>query len=65
MQPDRGSFKNDPGYEHRVIWIDFPQGQDGNPKYWARVDLTEDACWTRAVTASIGERKDSGWHALQ
>ena len=42
MQPDRGFFKNDPGYEHRVIWITFSQGQDGNPKYWAQVDLTED-----------------------
>lgn len=42
MQPDRGFFKNDPGYEHRVIWITFSQGQDGDPKYWAQVDLTED-----------------------
>ena len=32
MQPDRGFFKNDPGYEHRVIWITFSQGQDGDPK---------------------------------
>ncbi|WHZ17607.1 MAG: hypothetical protein OJF52_004459 [Nitrospira sp.] len=42
MQPDRGFFRNDPGYEHRVIWITFSQGQDGGPKYWATVDLTED-----------------------
>ena len=42
MQPDRGFFRNDPGYEHRVIWITFSQGQDGDPKYWAVVDLTED-----------------------
>ncbi len=42
MQPDRGFFRNDPGYEHRVIWITFSQGQDGDPKYWAQVDLTED-----------------------
>ena len=42
MQPDRGFFKNDPGYEHRVIWITFSQGQDGDPKYWAQVDLTDD-----------------------
>ena len=42
MQPDRGFFTNDPGYEHRVIWITFSQGQDGDPKYWAQVDLTED-----------------------
>ena len=42
MQPDRGFFKNDPGYQHRVIWITFSQGQDGDPKYWAQVDLTED-----------------------
>lgn len=42
MQPDRGFFRNDPGYEHRVIWITFSQGQDGDPKYWATVDLTDD-----------------------
>ena len=42
MQPDRGFFTNDPGYQHRVIWITFSQGQDGDPKYWAQVDLTED-----------------------
>lgn len=42
MQPDRGFFKNDPGYEHRVIWITFSQGQEGDPKYWAQVDLTDD-----------------------
>lgn len=42
MQPDRGFFRNDPGYQHRVIWITFSQGQDGDPKYWAQVDLTED-----------------------
>ena len=42
MQPDRGFFKNDPGYEHRIMWITFSQGQDGDPKYWAVVDLTED-----------------------
>lgn len=42
MQPDRGFFRNDPGYAHRTIWITFSQGQDGDPKYWAVVDLTED-----------------------
>jgi hypothetical protein len=42
MQPDRGFFRNDPGYGHRVIWITFSQGQAGDPKYWAVVDLTED-----------------------
>ena len=42
MQPDRGFLKNDPGYQHRVIWITFSHGQDGDPKYWAQVDLTED-----------------------
>ncbi|MBS0183575.1 MAG: hypothetical protein JSS39_14355 [Nitrospira sp.] len=42
MQPDRGFFRNDPGYAHRTIWITFAQGQDGNPKYWAVVDLTDD-----------------------
>lgn len=42
MQPDRGFFKNDPGYAHRVIWITFSQGLGGDPKYWAQVDLTED-----------------------
>jgi hypothetical protein len=42
MHPDRGFFKNDPGYGHRIIWITFSQGQDGDPKYWAVVDLTED-----------------------
>jgi hypothetical protein len=42
MQPDRGFFRNDPGYGHRIIWITFSQGQSGDPKYWAVVDLTED-----------------------
>ncbi|MCI1277731.1 MAG: hypothetical protein LKG23_01985 [Nitrospira sp.] len=42
MQPDRGFFKNDPGYGHRVIWITFSPGLGGDPKYWAQVDLTED-----------------------
>jgi hypothetical protein len=42
MQPDRGFFRNDPGYGHRVIWITFSRGQDGDPKYWAVVDLTEE-----------------------
>ncbi|OQW31772.1 MAG: hypothetical protein A4E19_00155 [Nitrospira sp. SG-bin1] len=42
MQPDHGFFRNDPGYAHRTIWITFSHGQDGDPKYWAVVDLTED-----------------------
>jgi hypothetical protein len=42
MQPDRGFFRNDPGYAHRTIWITFSKGEDGDPKYWAVVDLTED-----------------------
>lgn len=42
MQPDRGFFRNDPGYAHRTIWITFSEGRDGDPKYWAVVDLTED-----------------------
>lgn len=42
MQPDRGFFRNDPGYSHRVMWITFSQGVGGDPKYWAQVDLTDD-----------------------
>lgn len=42
MQPDRGFFRNDPGYAHRTMWITFSKGQDGDPKYWAVVDLTEE-----------------------
>ena len=42
MQPDRGFFRNDPGFARRTIWITFSNGQDGDPKYWAVVDLTED-----------------------
>ena len=42
MQPDRGFLRNDPGYAHRTIWITFSQGEDGDPKYWAVVDLTDD-----------------------
>lgn len=42
MQPDRGLFRNDPGYGHRVIWITFSPGAGGDPKYWAQVDLTDD-----------------------
>ncbi len=42
MQPDQGFFRNDPGYGHRTIWITFSEGQGGDPKYWAVVDLTED-----------------------
>lgn len=42
MQPDRGFFRNEPGYAHRTIWITFSKGHDGDPKYWAVVDLTDD-----------------------
>lgn len=42
MQPDRGFFRNDPGYAHRTIWITFSKGEDGDPKFWAVVDLTDD-----------------------
>lgn len=42
MQPDRGLFRNDPGYAHRTIWITFSEGQGGDPKFWAVVDLTDD-----------------------
>jgi hypothetical protein len=42
MQPDRGFFRNEPGYVHRTIWITFSKGHDGDPKYWAVVDLTDD-----------------------
>lgn len=42
MQPDRGFFRNDPGYAHRTIWITFSKGEDGDPKYWAVVDLTDE-----------------------
>ena len=42
MQPDRGFFRNEPGYAHRTIWITFSKGEDGDPKYWAVVDLTDD-----------------------
>lgn len=42
MQPDRGFIRNDPGYTHRTIWITFSKGEDGDPKYWAVVDLTDD-----------------------
>jgi hypothetical protein len=42
MQPDRGFFRNDPGYGHRVLWVTFSEGLDGDPKFWAKVDLTED-----------------------
>jgi hypothetical protein len=42
MQPDRGFFRNEPGYAHRTIWITFSKEHDGDPKYWAVVDLTDD-----------------------
>lgn len=42
MQPDRGFFRNEPGYAHRTIWITFSKGHGGDPKYWAVVDLTDD-----------------------
>lgn len=42
MEPERGIIWNDPGYGHRVMWVTFSQGQDGDPKFWAVVDLTED-----------------------
>lgn len=42
MQPDQGFFRNDPGYGHRTIWITFSEGQGGDPKFWAVIDLTED-----------------------
>ena len=42
MEPKRGMIWNDPGYGHRVMWVTFSQGQDGDPKFWAVVDLTAD-----------------------
>ena len=42
MEPKEGIIWNDPGYGHRVMWVTFSQGQDGDPKFWAVVDLTAD-----------------------
>lgn len=42
MEPKQGMIWDDPGYGHRVIWVTFSQGQDGDPKFWAVVDLTAD-----------------------
>jgi hypothetical protein len=42
MEPKQGTIWNDPGYGHRVMWVTFSQGQDGDPKFWAIVDLTAD-----------------------
>jgi hypothetical protein len=42
MEPKEGVIWNDPGYGHRVMWVTFSHGQDGDPKFWAVVDLTAD-----------------------
>jgi hypothetical protein len=42
MEPKQGMIWDDPGYGHRVMWVTFSQGQDGDPKFWAVVDLTAD-----------------------
>ena len=42
MEPKEGIIWDDPGYGHRVMWVTFSQGQDGDPKFWAVVDLTAD-----------------------
>lgn len=42
MEPRRGVIWNDPGYGHRVMWVTFSQGLDGDPKFWAVVDLTDE-----------------------
>jgi hypothetical protein len=42
MEPARGVIWNDPGYGHRVMWVTFSHGDDGDPKLWAIVDLTDD-----------------------
>ena len=42
MEPKQGMIWDDPGYGHRVMWVTFSHGQDGDPKFWAVVDLTDD-----------------------
>jgi hypothetical protein len=42
MEPKEGLIWNDPGYGHRVMWVTFSHGEDGDPKFWAIVDLTAD-----------------------
>lgn len=33
-------FLNDPGYGHRVLLLTYSAGDEGDPQYWAIVDLT-------------------------
>ncbi len=33
-------FLNDPGYSHRVLLLTYSVGDEGDPQYWAIVDLT-------------------------
>jgi hypothetical protein len=41
MEPDEGILWNDPGYGHRTLWVTFSRGNDGDPQYFAVVDLSD------------------------
>lgn len=43
MEPNEGVLWNDPGYGHRMLWVTFSHGNDGNPQYFAVVDLSDQA----------------------
>jgi hypothetical protein len=43
MEPDEGVLWNDPGYGHRMLWVTFSRGNEGDPQYFAVVDLSDQA----------------------
>lgn len=43
MEPEEGVLWNDPGYGHRMLWVTFSRENDGNPQYFAVVDLSDQA----------------------
>ena len=43
MEPEEGILWNDPGFGHRMLWVTFSRGNDGDPQYFAVVDLSDQA----------------------
>ena len=41
VEPEKGLIFNEPGFGHRVLWVTFSKGEDGDPQFWAIVDLTD------------------------
>ncbi|MFO0731900.1 MAG: hypothetical protein U0361_13105 [Nitrospiraceae bacterium] len=58
MQPDRGFFRNDPGFAHRVIWILTYRAPGRRPKMLGRRrPHRRPGSWTQAKNRRAHERR--------